>query len=397
VVDLFVAIPGDLATPTGGYAYARRVLALLPEKGILPKVVALPGSFPTPSSVDLDETTRLFAALPPGVPLLVDGLAYGALPPETIEAAGGRPIIALVHHPLGLEEGLGEAASRALIESERAALTLATRVIVTSPYTGRLLTTRFGVPCERLHVALPGTDVAPISARPPPPPSPRGGGDEGGTVSRQDRGASPPPVGEGGPAQQGGGGGPHDAVDIAILAIGAVTRRKGYDVLVRALAMLADLPWRATIVGALDRAPDHVETLRRLIRDLGLDGRVALAGSVSAEALEVHYRRASLVVSSSLFEGYGMVLAESLARGLPVVMARGGAADETVPDAAALKVPPGDAAALAEALRAAVSDDRLRARLAAAASEAGRRLPRWEDAARVVAEAVLAACGEVAA
>lgn len=350
MADLVVAVPGDLATPTGGYAYARRVLALLPGEGIVPRVLTLPASFPAPTAAHLDETARLFAALPPGVPILVDGLAYGALPPATIAAAGDRPVLALVHHPLGLEEGLGEATSQALVASERAALALATRVVVTSAYTGRLLAERFGVPWNRIHVAPPGTDVASAGERAP------------------DR-----------------------ADHLECLAIGAVTPRKGYDILVRALAPLADLPWRMTIVGALDRAPAYVDALRELVREMGLEERILLTGPVSNEALDELYRRACLVVSSSLFEGYGMVLAESMARGLPIVMARGGAADETVPDEAALKVPSGDAPALAEALRTVIGDDDLRARLAGASREAGRTLPRWWDAARTIAKAVGAA------
>ena len=355
MVDLVVAIPGDLATPTGGYAYARRVLALLPGEGISPRILTLPASFPAPNAADLDETVRLFAALPPGVPLLVDGLAYGTLPPATIAAAGDRPVLALVHHPLGLEEGLSETASRTLIDSERTALALATGVIVTSPYTGRLLVERFGVSSDSIHVAVPGTEAV----------VDKGGGDPLRSTSA-----------------------------IAILVIGAVTPRKGYDVLIRALAGLTDMQWHATIVGALDRATEHVEALRLLVRASGLDGRVVLAGSVSDDELDAHYRRADIVVSSSLFEGYGMALAESLVRGLPIVMARGGAADETVPDEAALKVAPGDPLALAEALRAVLGDRALRERLASGSGKAGRRLPRWKDTARIIADAVKAAVQE---
>jgi glycosyltransferase involved in cell wall biosynthesis len=84
-----------------------------------------------------------------------------------------------------------------------------------------------------------------------------------------------------------------------------------------------------------------------------------------------------------------MVLAEAMARGLPIVCTTGGAAAETVPDSAALKVPPGDAAALTDALRTALTNKKLRRRMADAAWEAGRCLPTWSETARRIAAAIL--------
>ena len=340
MAEVVFAIPGDLASPTGGYGYARRMLDLLPAENIQIRHVALPGGYPHPSGGDFVDTARALSATPPHAVLLIDGLAFGAMPVGLIERFG-RPAVALVHHPLGLESGLTPGRQADLVASETAALSRAAHVIVTSPLTERLLHAGFGVPQGRITVAEPGTDPA--------------------TRSR----ATGSPV--------------------RLLAVGTVSPRKGYDVLIAALRRLGDLEWRATIAGATDRDPEAADGLRRAIDEAGLAKRVTLAGAVGPEGLETLYGQADIVVSPSLFEGYGMVLAEALAHGLPLVASTGGAAAETVPDGAALKVPPGDAPALALALRRAIVDRDLRAGLAEASWSAGQRLPRWSDTAKRIA------------
>jgi glycosyltransferase involved in cell wall biosynthesis len=80
-----------------------------------------------------------------------------------------------------------------------------------------------------------------------------------------------------------------------------------------------------------------------------------------------------------------MALAEALARGLPVITTTGGAAAETVPDEAALKIPPGDAGALRDALRSLLLDAPLRKRLSEEAWRVAQSLPSWRDTAEAVA------------
>jgi glycosyltransferase involved in cell wall biosynthesis len=341
VVEVVFAVPGDLASATGGYAYARRLLALLPGHGIAVRHLALPASFPSPSEADLEETERLLRATAEDAVLLIDGLAYGAVPAARIDNVGRR-IVALVHHPLSLESGLSERRKAELLALERAALAKADRVIATSAAMARLLKTHFDVPDRCMTVAEPGTE-------------------------RRRRAA--------------GTGAP-----VALLAIGAVSPRKGYDVLVAALADLHDLDWRLTIAGALDRAEDCVAKLRAAIAASNLDGKITLAGQVDDGELEALYDKADVLVSPSLFEGYGMVLAEGMARGLALVASTGGAAAETVPDGAALKVQPGDVPGLREALRRVIADPAARQAYADRAWAASQTLPRWSDtAARVAA------------
>lgn len=343
-MSIAFAIPGDLSLPTGGYAYDRRVLAEWDRMGIACRHLALPGSFPSPTEADLDTTREILTAT--AGPLLVDGLAFGALP-EAFVAALPHPLIALVHHPLALEAGLSPARAAQLRASEMAALRHTDAVVVTSPATKALLVADFGVAAGKVTVAEPGTDPAPRA--------------EGSAAGKP----------------------------LSLLAVGAVIPRKGYDVLVAALADLADRAWHLTIIGALDRAPDTVDALRRQITEAGLDGRISLAGAVSDARLAEAYAGADLFVMPSLFEGYGMVLTEALARGLPILCTTGGAAAETAPDEAALKVLPGNVAALRQGLGVLIDDGVARKARADAAWRAAGSLSRWQEAAIRVA----AACG----
>ena len=127
--------------------------------------------------------------------------------------------------------------------------------------------------------------------------------------------------------------------------------RKGYDVLVAALAQLKHLPWRLVIAGDRGRSPETFRRLATDIADLGLADRVSLLGTVGPEELASLYAGADLFVLPSRFEGYGMAYTEAIAHGVPVVGTTAGAIPETVPGDAGVLLPPDDVGALATALR----------------------------------------------
>ncbi len=343
--DVWFAIPGDLASLTGGYAYARRLMEALPSAGWHPHHLPLPAGYPTPSSGELAETNARFSALAPGTAVLADGLAFGALPPEML-ADLDLSFTALVHHPLADETGLSVADAARFKAGERKALALAQAVVVTSRHTLETLARDYTVARDRLYLALPGTDRA-----------------------ERARGSGAVPK---------------------LLTVATLTHRKAHDVLIAALARLIDLPWTIDLVGSSDRDPRVTETVMALIKDHGLSERVKLVGELRDAALDAAYGASDAFVLPSRHEGYGMVFAEALARGLPIVACAAGAVPETVPADAGLLVPPDDPAALAEALRRVLSDAALRKRLGDAAWTHGQTLPTWRDTAAHVAEALWA-------
>jgi glycosyltransferase involved in cell wall biosynthesis len=336
------AVPGDLATPTGGYGYDRRVIAELRALGWQVDVVSLGEGFAHPSAEQRALALSRLEALQAGVPVVVDGLALGALPEEAKMIARRAPLVALVHHPLALETGLSPADADRLFESERKALAAARAVIVTSPSTGERLNEDYNVPWERITVAPPGTDRG----------TPATGSTDG---------------------------------TLRLLSVGAVVPRKGFDILVAALAPIAELPWRLTIAGDLTRDPVTAARLEADIKEHRLAGRVDLLGSVSQEQLGALYSSADMFVLASHFEGYGMAYAEAMAHGLPVIGTTGGATVDTVPPDAGVLVDPGNVKALTRALAMLIENERERRWLASGALAASFRLPTWTGTAQTVA------------
>jgi glycosyltransferase involved in cell wall biosynthesis len=340
------AAPGDLATPTGGFSYDRRIIAELRDIGFAVEVIDLGDGFPAPSGASRAAALTALDRVPAGMPVIIDGLAYGALPELAEDYCRTRPVIALVHHPLALETGLADTEATRLRASERTTLAAARHVVTTSCSTARILAADYRVLRDRITVAPPGTDRVSAPAR---------------------RNIDGP---------------------VALLAVGSLVPRKGFDVLIAALAAVTDLDWRLTIAGACDRDPATAAQIAAQIAACGLSPRVTLAGAVPLDRLARLYAEADLFVLASRFEGYGMAFAEAISYGLPMIGTTAGAIPETIPAGAGVLVPPDDVTALAAALRRLIADRDERARLAEAARTAAGRLPTWQDSARLIAAAI---------
>jgi len=338
-------LPGPPDSLSGGYAYDRRIVAGLRAAGWGVNLQVLPAGFPRPDAADLAQAEAQVAALPDGTQAIADGLAFGAMPDIAQRHAARLRWVALVHHPLALETGLDDAQRDRLFHSERQALAAARMVIVTSAATARALAA-YDVPAGRIHVVEPGTDAAALRARPRGP-------------------------------------------ELTLLCVATLTPRKGHAVLVEALAGLQDRPWTLHCVGSASRDPATAQALHTLLAARGLQARVQLHGEVDAATLEGLYAQADAFVLPSFHEGYGMALAEALAHGLPVLSTTAGAIPDTVPAEAGVLLPPGDAAALRQALARLMDDAPWRAALAAGARAARLRLPTWAQAVARFATALV--------
>jgi glycosyltransferase involved in cell wall biosynthesis len=339
------AVPGSLDTPTGGYAYDKRIIAELRALDWQVDVIDLGDTFPNPDASARAVALAKLQAVDQDQPIVLDGLAFGVMAEEARVLRERYPLVALVHHPLALETGVDRAAARALHASELAALACARAVIVTSPQTADILSQDFAVPAARITIIRPAVDRPQLQ-----PPRHRAG----------------------------------DSVHL--LAVGSITPRKGYDILIEVLGSLKELRWHLTIAGDTTRNDGAFARLKADIARLSLQDRIAIIGAVNSARLAELYASADVFVLASLFEGYGMVFGEAVAHGLPIVATAVGAAQDIVPPGAGSLVAPGDAGALRDALHRVVESAEARGRMAQMAREGADRLPQWRDSGMAFAQ-----------
>ncbi len=149
-----------------------------------------------------------------------------------------------------------------------------------------------------------------------------------------------------------------------ILSVGEPKPRKGHDLTLEAFARLRaeGAAERYVIVGPYNPASPYVMRLRERIRALGLEPCVTLTGVVSRGDLVRWYHRARMVAMPYRtwrfdFDGFGLVLLEANACGTPVVSARDcGAEEPVIHGQNGLLVPPDDAPALTDAMRAVLTN-----------------------------------------
>jgi glycosyltransferase involved in cell wall biosynthesis len=336
-------LPGDVddaEAPSGGNTYDRRTCRALAAAGRPVRELAVPGTWPWP---DEDARVRLahaLAALADDALVVLDGLVACGVPDLVVPHARRLRLVVLVHLPLADETGMAPALAAELDARERETLRAATAVVAPSGWAAHRLVEHHGLDPDRVHTVPPGTDPAPLAQ---------------GTDGRS-----------------------------RLVCAAAVIPRKGQDLLVEALARVAALPWNCECAGPEHRDPAYAERIRGLIERHGLDGRVRLTGPRPREHV---FAAADLVVLPSRAETYGMVVAEALARGIPVLAtavggvpeALGHAPDGEVPG---LLVPPEDPSALADALRRWATEPVLRDRLRASARLRRGTFDDWDATAR---------------
>ncbi|MCB5293407.1 glycosyltransferase [Arthrobacter sp. SO3] len=384
-----LVVPGSVRHNSGGNVYNAALARELAGLGVEVDICPLDGGWPVGSAADRQRLAALLCdgeergGDRPGINVarndtvsmdaragrtvtLVDGLLACGAPDElAAAAAAGRPAWILLHMPLD-DAGHDEAGL------ERRALRAAAGVVCTSGSAAAGIRARHGL--DGVRVALPGTDSAALAP-----------------------GSEPP----------------------HFLAVAALLPNKDQTLLLAALSALPDIPWTASLLGSDTADPSYAAILRDTVKRLGLQDRIRIPGELRGPALETEWSAADLSLLISQAETYGLVVTESIARGVPVVVRAGTGAVEALaagapapapdsldaltpaanpaPTSATERTPalPGaavalgtDPAPLTKVLRRWLLDPGVRTRWRAAAVDARERLPGWDATARTVLAAV---------
>ena len=350
MTDVHVVVPDgidDPLRPSGGNVYDRQLCRELTAIGWSVHEHAVPGSWPTPAPSDRARLGDAIAGIPDGGVVLIDGLVASTAPDVLVPEARRLRLVILVHMPLG--DGLPGADADQARTREGAALSAAVAVVTPSAWTRSQLLDRHTLRPDRVHVAEPGVVAADLAA---------------GTARGDE-----------------------------LLCVAAIAPHKGHDVLLAALAMVKDLPWRCRCVGSLDRDPGFADRLRSQAVDNRISDRVRFTGPLKREDLDTVYAASDVLVLASRGETYGMVVTEALARGLPVIASAVGGLPQALGHGSdggrpGMLVPPDHPAALADALRAWLGDADLRQQLRLSAEQRRVTLPGWSATASQVARVI---------
>src|SRR5262245_9049284 len=162
MASAWFVVSGSIDTRTGGYAYDRRIVAELRRRGWTIAINELDDSFPQPTASALAGAARVLAEIPDGATVIVDGLAFGAMPAEVEREASRLRMVALVHLPLALEVGIDPGVAARREAAERRALGAASLVVATGRWTVSALE-RYDVGRHRVVLVEPGTDRAALA------------------------------------------------------------------------------------------------------------------------------------------------------------------------------------------------------------------------------------------
>jgi glycosyltransferase involved in cell wall biosynthesis len=266
--------------------------------------------------------------------IVVDALARIAVFRHLDRWLSWRPVVALVHELPSVAHSESGPETIASERNYEEPLLRADRLVTVSDHGRNVLLGR-GVSPERIHVVPPGFDSVPV------------------------------------------GGGAQSDGPLRALCVAQWIERKGILTLVEAWTLHERQGAVLELVGETDADPDYAVLVRAAI-EAAPRGSIVVSGCVDDAALGASYAAADLFVLPSRYEGYGIVYAEALARGLPIIACDEGPVPDLVGREAAVLVRPDDREDLSAALDLLLGDPTLRVRMSAAASRRASRLPRWQ-------------------
>lgn len=322
-------VPGNVRHGSGGNKYNAKLAEHLTALGADVETVTVDGDWPVGSQADRQ---RFAEALDGGATVIADGLVASGSPDEIAGAVGkGTSVWILSHMALADHDDL-----------EAKALAAATGIICPSAHAAAELETKHGT--QDIVIATPGADKADPA-----------------------KGSQPK----------------------HIVSVAALLPNKSQTLLVEALSQLQDLEWTASLIGSHDADPAYAAKVRDAVEHHGLQHRVTLTGELTGQELEDQWHEADLSVLLSESESFGMVVTESLAHGVPVIVRQGtGAVEALGSTGAGEALDLSDPHNLTMTLRNWLTDPALQQRWRGAAISARDSLQSWDATAATVLKAI---------
>ena len=169
----------------------------------------------------------------------------------------------------------------------------------------------------------------------------------------------------------------HNRSHMELIAVGAVSARKNYRALLRAIATVEGC--NLTIVG-VEADLGYANRLRRYARRLGIETRVRWSGYLSQIQLGHAIAASDLLINPSRYEGFGIVYLDALALGVPVIASKRGGGGEVVRDGIdGVLVSPHSWRSIARVLRRLRSDHNRLAALRRGAARSSYRFVSWRE------------------
>lgn len=358
-MNIATIIPGNINVLTGGYLYMRNVVEYLRAHGVETEVLRIP-ALPFPYLLQLCSNLVFCIRFPRRRydAVLEDEMAHPALFlfNHWLKCVTQTKIVVIVHM-VWWKVAKNRLKARYVKFIETQLLKTADRIIANSQYTKAELEA-MRIPGAAIAVVYPGYDLPLTDTRAPEPREAR------------------------------------DRTALKLLTVANITPLKGLDTLIEALQRLREPAVSLEIIGDEQCDPRYSRRLKARVARSGLENRVRFHGRLPPTRLASFYADADIFVLPSHCEAFGIVVAEAMAFGLPIVATRCGGIPELVTDGEnGFLVPPNDGESLARAIQTLTADPALRARYGRRSSEKARNLNTWAECGKQISALIAATIG----
>ncbi len=326
---------GDPAVNTGGNVYNRKISDALVNLDV-PVGWLVIDDVPASEEIVQNSVQRLLSGIPAGSVVLIDSLIFGSLGPVLPVFKDELMIIHMDHMPFYLHSGISPEEAGIRLKREKLALSFTHLVITTSEYTTRLIRRDLD---PKIPVVTVEPGIEPLASKQNYPLLPE-----------------------------------------RLITVANILPSKAYEILVEALFHIKDLNWSLQIIGDEEMDSLYTARIKGMIREKGLADRIHFPGSVSDQELWDYYVGSDLFVLPTRHETFGMVIAEAIAAGLPVITTRAGGTPFAFREGCGIMLPANDATLLKQALERCLTDAGLYEGFIKAVSKEKQNYLGWDEA-----------------